>query len=80
MTLIENIENNPKYEKFKTVLEVIPKLLLAIEKHSLFVTKTVHEILWGYEDPLYKLVHELDPTLLPAANFSLMVSIIVTAS
>lgn len=74
LKLLEDIENNPKYKEWKIVLDVIFRSgdwineLLDIE--PLFVSKTVDEVLWGYEDPLLKLVHELDPTLLPRANFS----------
>ncbi|XP_011405711.2 PREDICTED: lysosome membrane protein 2-like [Amphimedon queenslandica] len=75
LKLLEDIEDNPKYKEWKQVLDDIFRSgdwineLLDIE--PLFVSKTVDEILWGYEDPLFKLVHELDPTLLPMANFSL---------
>lgn len=78
LQLLENIESNPKYKDWKLVLDAIFRTgdwineLLGIE--PLFITKTVDELSWGYKDPLFKLIHELDPTLLPQANFSLQVS------
>ena len=75
---MEDIENNPKYEKWKAIFEKIFKtanwINEVLEIEPLFITRKVSEVLWGYEDPLYKLVHDLDPTMLPTANFSLMVS------
>lgn len=75
--MLENIENDPKYSKIKHILEDIFEgadvinELLKIE--PLFITKTAEELQWGYEDPIFKLVHSVDPSLLPSANFSLRV-------
>ena len=75
--MIENLENNPKYEKWKKVFETIFKtadwINEVVQYEPLFITKTVNELTFGYEDPLFSLVHKLDPSLLPSANFSLQV-------
>ena len=78
LTLVESIETNPKFEKWKTLLDKVFGVadwvneVLKIE--PLFINKTVDELAWGYEDPVFKLVYKLDPSLLPSANFSLRVS------
>ena len=79
LNLIQNIENNPKYKQWKLVLKNIFKTADWINEllkyEPLFITKTVEELTWGYEDPLFSLVHKLDSSLLPDGNFSLKVRI-----
>ena len=74
---MEAIETNPKFEKWKAVLDevfgVVDQINEVLKLEPLFITKTVDELAWGYEDPVFKLVHNLDPSLLPSANFSFRV-------
>ena len=74
---MESIETDPKYKRWKEVFEIIfdtaDWLNEIIKYEPLFITKTVDEMLWGYEDPIFKLVHEVDPSLLPSPMFSLQV-------
>lgn len=79
--LFENIET--KYKEWKPILEAIfgteDWFNEVLNYEPLFITKTIEELSFGYEDPIYKLVHELDPSLLPNANFSLQVSVSICA-
>ena len=78
MQFVERIEADPKYKNFSKALEKVFGVadwvneVLKIE--PLFVTKTADELAWGYEDPLFKIVHSIDPSLVSSANFSLRVS------
>ena len=78
LNLFENTEDNPKYHKFKRVFEDLFEGLDVVNEilkiEPLFITKTAEELQWGYEDPVFKLVHAVDPSLLPSAVFSLRVS------
>ena len=78
LNLFENTEDNPRYHKFKRVLEDLFEGLDVVNEilkiEPLFITKTAEELQWGYEDPVFKLVHTVDPSLLPSAVFSLRVS------
>lgn len=77
LNLLQNLEDNPKYKQWKLVFETIFEtadwINELLDYEPLFITKTVEELTWGYEDPLLSLVHELDPSLLPMANFSMKV-------
>ena len=41
---------------------------------GLFVTHTAEEWLWGYDDPLLKLLHGVLPCFIPSYHFGLAVS------
>ena len=42
---------------FKAVNETVAQEYLAVIKEQpLFIEKTAHEILWGYEDPIFKML------------------------
>ena len=79
LNLFEDVENNPNNRKFRRILEDLFDGLDVINEilklEPLFITKTAEELQWGYEDPIFKLVHAIDPSLLPSATFSLRVSI-----
>lgn len=53
----------------KDVVEEIMKL------EDLFIRKTPEEIVFGYVDPVMKLIHDEYKTLLPSPIFSLVVSV-----
>jgi hypothetical protein len=40
-------------------------MLASSSNSSVFTTRTANELMWGYEDPLLKLVSQLDPTVNP---------------
>lgn len=77
LNVLENTEDNPNNRKFKRILEGLFDGLDVINEilkiEPLFITKTAEELQWGYEDPIFKLVHAVDPSLLPSPIFSLRV-------
>lgn len=52
----------------KEIINVVAK----IAGEDLFVTKTIDELLWGYDDPIFAAVHKIMPSV--PAQFSLQVS------
>ncbi|XP_076006773.1 lysosome membrane protein 2a isoform X2 [Genypterus blacodes] len=46
---------------YSFVLRTLISILLRSISVELFMTRTVHEILWGFEDPLLKKIHGLKP-------------------
>ncbi|XP_074849876.1 lysosome membrane protein 2 isoform X2 [Carettochelys insculpta] len=48
-----------------TSLQFPTKILLILYQENLFVTHTVHELLWGYKDKLLSLLHLLWPEIDP---------------
>uniref|UniRef100_A0A4W3I5D8 Lysosome membrane protein 2 n=1 Tax=Callorhinchus milii TaxID=7868 RepID=A0A4W3I5D8_CALMI len=50
---------------------VIASLISILKSEMLFQTRTVDELLWGYEDPLLKLGHKFFPSIIPHSRFGL---------
>ncbi|MGH0121677.1 UNVERIFIED_CONTAM: hypothetical protein FKN15_076273 [Acipenser sinensis] len=52
-------------EKFKThpVISNLISSYMKSQNIGLFVTRTVHELLWGYKDPLLAVVHKVRPDI-----------------
>ncbi|XP_051866189.1 lysosome membrane protein 2-like [Pristis pectinata] len=51
---VVTIINMAKYSSFRTLLT---EALLTFESEGLFTTRTVHELLWGYIDPVLAAIH-----------------------
>ena len=64
------IENILKSKNILTIL-MINKLFKTL-RTKLFITKTVKELLSGYEDPLMEMAHILNPNLVKDGKFSLL--------
>lgn len=50
---------------------VIASLISALKSENLFQTRTVDELLWGYEDALLKLGHKFFPSIIANSRFGL---------
>ena len=73
------MENNPNTTEWQRVL--LKELLKIIDKfkemfgcEGLFVSRTVDELLWGYEDPLLKDLNKLAPSIVSTTTFGYNVS------
>ena len=59
--------------------EAIQRLVLnfiaEFEDEDIFYEVSVHDILWGYEDPLLKLLAKFAPSLIPETKFGLFVGV-----
>ncbi|XP_068127176.1 lysosome membrane protein 2 [Hyperolius riggenbachi] len=59
VTLLEMVKNL-EYVKF---IAPIVKAALVTYGEGMFVTRTVHELLWGYKDPILSMVHTVQPNI-----------------
>eukprot|EP00117_Sycon_ciliatum_P028090 scpid21381/ scgid22656/ Lysosome membrane protein 2; 85 kDa lysosomal membrane sialoglycoprotein; CD36 antigen-like 2; Lysosome membrane protein II; Scavenger receptor class B member 2 len=66
LAILLSVETHEKSETLRDLLNAVVKGLGEVD---LIVTKTVDELLWGYDDPIFKLAHQYDKTL--PAQFSL---------
>ncbi|XP_067896194.1 lysosome membrane protein 2-like [Heterodontus francisci] len=64
-TLLQMIKDSSMTKK------IIVSALFALKSSKLFQTRSVDELLWGYEDPLLKLGHKLLPSIFPSSQFGL---------
>lgn len=79
---IEEFENDPHESIIeKKILEVIIYLFDEIKKkaatswETVFTTRTVDELLFGYNDSFLELIHKYKPSLVPSPVFSFQVSV-----
>ena len=77
--MIEFYENDPNLDKhLRELIDIAVDIIDEFKKKSgwegLFVTHTVEEWLWGYEDELLKLLHDVVPQYVPTSVFGLSVS------
>ena len=67
----------------KIIFDEIVKGFDYLKKHAfsswdgVFITQTVDDLLFGYEDSMLKLIHDLKPDLVSSSIFSFSVSIII---
>lgn len=66
--MIEQILRN----KFKNIESEFLNSLLKLMNIKLFVTKTVGELISGYQDPLLKLAKTFEPNIVKSDKFSLL--------
>ncbi|XP_078257889.1 lysosome membrane protein 2-like [Rhinoraja longicauda] len=52
---VVTVINMAKYSSYKILLA---EALLTFESEGLFTTRTVHELLWGYKDPVLATIHK----------------------
>ncbi|XP_069834348.1 lysosome membrane protein 2 [Dendropsophus ebraccatus] len=57
VTLLEISKQSEYFKYVKSFLDAVLKTY----KEGIFVTRSVHELLWGYKDPVLSLVHALVP-------------------
>ena len=76
MRLDESISNDIIKDVLKKILETIDDIKADFSWEGLFVTHTIEELLWGYEDPLLKELKRLPfiKSMVPSPFFSLYVS------
>ncbi|XP_071972393.1 lysosome membrane protein 2 [Engystomops pustulosus] len=65
VTLLEMSTNN----KYFNLIEKIVNAVLKTYNEQIFLTRSVHELLWGYKDPILSLVHAVIPQI--SATFGL---------
>ncbi|XP_056424684.1 lysosome membrane protein 2 isoform X2 [Hyla sarda] len=59
VTLLEISKNNKYFQYIKPIVSGVLKTY----KEGIFLTRSVHELLWGYKDPVLSLVHTLVPSI-----------------
>ena len=57
------------------IQKLVLNLIASVEGEDIFYEISVHDLLWGYEDPLLKLLKVLDPKLVPETKFGLFVGV-----
>lgn len=79
---IEELENTLSKEE-KYIFDKLMKTLDWFKKHTfsswepIFMSRTVDELLFGYEDPLLAFIHEHEPHIVSNPIFGFSVSIII---
>ena len=73
------MENNPDTPEWKRVLltelvKIIDRFKEMFGWEGLFVSRTVDQLLWGYEDQLLKDLNALAPTIVSTTSFGYNVS------
>uniref|UniRef100_S4RAT2 Scavenger receptor class B, member 2a n=1 Tax=Petromyzon marinus TaxID=7757 RepID=S4RAT2_PETMA len=66
MTLVEMVRHSFLPQKW---LDIILTVVAIMHKETLFQSRTVHELLWGYEDPILAQIHKFLDSVNP--NFGL---------
>ncbi|KAG9480654.1 hypothetical protein GDO78_012231 [Eleutherodactylus coqui] len=59
VTLMEISKNNKYFKYIRPILEAVLKTY----NEGVFLTRPVHELLWGYKDPVLSLVHAVVPSI-----------------
>uniref|UniRef100_A0A8C4PYY2 Scavenger receptor class B, member 2a n=2 Tax=Eptatretus burgeri TaxID=7764 RepID=A0A8C4PYY2_EPTBU len=52
-----------------SLVNILFSFLVAMKSETLFTSHSVHELLWGYEDPLLVFLNRIDPLLVPDTHF-----------
>ena len=73
--IVLGAESRLSSQLLRDIIEIIAE---GAGEQDLFLTKTVDELLWGYDDPIFSAVHKFEPSI--PAQFSLQVSILDTCS
>ncbi|XP_075716853.1 lysosome membrane protein 2 [Rhinoderma darwinii] len=59
VTLLEITRQNKYFKYIKPILNAVLKTY----KEGIFLTRSVHELLWGYKDPVLSMVHTVVPDI-----------------
>lgn len=79
---IEGVENTLS-KKEKDIFDILMKALDWLKEHvfsswePIFMSRTVDELLFGYEDPLLAFIHKHKPDIVSNPVFGFSVSIII---
>ena len=57
------------------IQKLVLNIIASVEGEDIFYEISVHDLLWGYEDPLLKLLKVLDPKLVPETKFGLFLGV-----
>ncbi|XP_038658753.1 lysosome membrane protein 2-like isoform X2 [Scyliorhinus canicula] len=63
VTLLQMLKHSGMAKK------VIASTLFSLKRNTLFQTRSVNDWLWGYEDPVLKVGHQLLPSIFPSSQF-----------
>ena len=71
----KNSSDNIKTEALRLAIAAVDEVLKDRPWETVFTTRTVDDFLFGYEDSLLKLIHDLKPDLVQNPVFGFSVSI-----
>ena len=75
LVMLENLESNPNTSsEIKKIISLLDGFKNTSGWDGLFYSHTINELMWGYEDPLLRLLNLFVPALVPTPIFALSVS------